>query len=673
MRRRMMPNLLGDYSKLEQRQSILERILQVIGFSPENPYTLFVNDGTRNTVLIGKIDGKYGIKTVNNVGATIIFADGHISADGITVGTLDADLVNIINLNADNITAGTISASRVVGGILDFDVVEAKDIRANKITVGTFPSPNNRFVNGSLSGVKITDGTLHANKIQAYTIKADHIYAGTITGDRLHFKTITADRIIDHSLGTGQMIYKGINADRIYATHLASLTSKTGTLYCGGSGGGDGQIYLRSAGGATIVRLWYGGIFSWEPIVTIGSKGFHSFDAAAVDFATYWNTEGGACYLYPDPSDTRLLFRGRTIQFYDSGGTNKLNFNKGASQIYDDSQLRIVTDDHLYLNAPSGIRPNGNIYFQDGEKSIYSIDWLEGYNDLRLKIEGGNKIGMWSTWGGGDLSFYPYWGDFYATGTKYFRIKHPDDPKNKFLQYTSIEAPEVALKIRGAAKLNSGEATIKPPHHWELATEHYLTTVQVTPLEDCNGLFVPKASLKNTSFVVKELQGGISNAEFMWELTATRKGYSDFDPEQTFEAEAQKIADGLVANNPHTKKEYEAIAKAKEDEHFRLIDRAKEIYKERTGKDWVNKIAKWREEDLKTQSDAVQTKREFQRAVSDEEHNRLSGVRRAAKQRALKFKEHVEEIDRLAKTYKDYDKAIREVNNIPEEEVPSGN
>ncbi len=261
--------------------------------------------------------------------------------------------------------------------------------------------------------------------------------------------------------------------------------------------------------------------------------------------------------------------------------------------LYDD---RCFFEHSISVNGSVGAT---HLYLGYGasEGNIYNVDLIRGYNDLKLYVNGQNDVlWMYSASGGGDLSFWPYYGDSYATGTKHFRIPHPDNPDKQWLQYVSVEAPEVTLKIRGVAMLNSGEATVKPPHHWDLATENYLTTVQLTPLGDCNGLYAPKASLGNTSFKVRELQGGTSDVEFMWELTATRKGYSDFNPEQTVEEEAKKAVDSMVNSPPATKEKYieQENKRDKVRSDFKVLVDAK--YKERTGRDFVDKVKGWADE-----------------------------------------------------------------------------
>ena len=53
----------------------------------------------------------------------------------------------------------------------------------------------------------------------------------------------------------------------------------------------------------------------------------------------------------------------------------------------------------------------------------------------------------------------------------------------------------------------------------------YPMLVQVTLTGDCNGVYVAQRTASN--FTVKELSGGNTNAGFMREAAAKRKGYED--------------------------------------------------------------------------------------------------------------------------------------------------
>ena len=243
MRRRLFPNFVGDVVELEERQERMERVMQMLGITPEFPYTMNVNDGTRNRVRIGLIGADYGIEIVDNAGNNILLANGTIIANAIKSGTLDCGLITVTNLDAGSITVGTLSASKISGGILNCSLMIVSDLSANSITDGTFPSPNDRFTDNALSGVKITQNTISGDRIIANSINADRIQAGTITADRITAHTIVADRIQDNSLGTQQMIFNGVNADRI-VTHsitadkmnvssLSAISSNIGTITAG--------------------------------------------------------------------------------------------------------------------------------------------------------------------------------------------------------------------------------------------------------------------------------------------------------------------------------------------------------------------------------------------------------------------------------------------------------
>ena len=520
MRRRTFPNFIGDVFELEERQLRLESIMRVIGFSPEKPYTLTVNDGTFNRVLIGKINGDYGIKIVDNAGNEIILANGTIVADAIKTGTLDCDLITVTNLDASSITTGYLSATRIQGGILDCGTITVSSLDAGSITAGTFVSINNRLSAQAIHGEKLQVGTVNADRIVAYSITADKIDTGAIETDKIAVGVGLTSPVIDAGIITGATIKTAATGQRVV------LDS-------------NNQVRCYSATGN---------------LVTIYASGNNLY-LLGNDLASF----SGEIYAASDIRSGANVYGNNIV----TGGT--------------------LYGSHLYLG------------YGASEGNIYNIDQLRGSNDIRSYVSGGERAIWYSTSGGGDLTFYPYWGDFYASGTKYFRIPHPDNPDKQWLQYVSVEAPEVALKIRGKAVLNNGKAIIKTPHHWELATEEYLTTVQITPLGDCKGLFAK--NVKNISFEVKELQGGTSNVGFMWELTATRKGYSDFNPEQTVEKEAEKVADSLVYSSSETKKEYFEREEKRKDERigFRLLVAKK--YKLKTGKKYVDNVKMWHNED----------------------------------------------------------------------------
>jgi hypothetical protein len=89
-----------------------------------------------------------------------------------------------------------------------------------------------------------------------------------------------------------------------------------------------------------------------------------------------------------------------------------------------------------------------------------------------------------------------------------------------------LEGGEAGTYYRGTAQLQKGTARVELPEHFSLVTAEEGLTVQVTPRGDCNGLYV--AEVTTTHIVVKELQGGASNARFDFFINGVRSGYQDF-------------------------------------------------------------------------------------------------------------------------------------------------
>ncbi|MEM1325021.1 MAG: hypothetical protein AAGI23_03655 [Bacteroidota bacterium] len=110
---------------------------------------------------------------------------------------------------------------------------------------------------------------------------------------------------------------------------------------------------------------------------------------------------------------------------------------------------------------------------------------------------------------------------------KNFRVPHPKQ-KGKEIWYASLEGPEAGAYERGTARLKNGEAFIPYSEHFQLMIDPTTTTFSLTPFSaDTYGLAVVERT--SEGFKVKELNGGNSNFEFSWQVTAVRKGYEDYE------------------------------------------------------------------------------------------------------------------------------------------------
>ncbi|MFQ3611875.1 MAG: hypothetical protein SNJ72_10325 [Fimbriimonadales bacterium] len=110
---------------------------------------------------------------------------------------------------------------------------------------------------------------------------------------------------------------------------------------------------------------------------------------------------------------------------------------------------------------------------------------------------------------------------------KNFCVPDPEDA-TRDIWYGCIEGPELAMYVRGTARLVNGRARIELPDHFRKLADEQGMTVQLTPRSaQSKGLAVVQAGLDGIE--VGELRNGRGNYEFDWEVKAVRKEHRDFE------------------------------------------------------------------------------------------------------------------------------------------------
>ncbi len=108
--------------------------------------------------------------------------------------------------------------------------------------------------------------------------------------------------------------------------------------------------------------------------------------------------------------------------------------------------------------------------------------------------------------------------NFYAGGTKSFRIDNPNNPEYKFLVHFSIESNEILNVYRGKAILdNNGEAIVELPDYFMKINTNF--SYNLTPIgAPAPGLYI-KQKIENGRFVIA---GGTPGQEIDWVVYAER-------------------------------------------------------------------------------------------------------------------------------------------------------
>lgn len=138
------------------------------------------------------------------------------------------------------------------------------------------------------------------------------------------------------------------------------------------------------------------------------------------------------------------------------------------------------------------------------------------------------SYGLYSYDDGGITNQLDVGGNFFAGGTKSFRIDNPNDPANKFLVHFCAESPEVLNIYRGTIILdNNGEAIVELPNYFEEINKNF--SYSLTPVGSAAPNIFIKEKVSNGKFIIA---GGNPNQEIDWVVYAERNDkYLQNNPE----------------------------------------------------------------------------------------------------------------------------------------------
>ena len=203
-----------------------------------------------------------------------------------------------------------------------------------------------------------------------------------------------------------------------------------------------------------------------------------------------------------------------------------------------------------FSDANSGMGVNGSSYGSGGY-GVYG--YAGGYSSVRA-VYGEHFLGNYGYIGGSvdaisGISNHPTGSGIYAQNTntgfagyfagkvhvagtftasnKQFIQPHAKDP-SKEIVYIAAEASEAVIFQRGTGQLINGSAEIDLPEYFSVVAADEGLQVQVTPTEECNGMFVE--SKGKNKIRIKELMSGKHNARFDYLVTGVRAGFEEHDP-----------------------------------------------------------------------------------------------------------------------------------------------
>lgn len=303
----------------------------------------------------------------------------YIDGKGIYTGTLTAEQVNAVNINASSIKTGTLSADRIAAGSINASKIAAETITSDKIASRTITADKIRA--GAITANEIKSGTITSTQLDANSIKANIINTAYIQGLTLNFtKGTIGGWTID-----GDSIFRGTKSNT-----SGTYTSASGAITIGSNGIRVFKWKLDSSGAGALA----GGNISWDASgnVTFGSN-------VSLNWTNAANNALNSAKSYADTKKTEAINSAATTaqQKADaaknaaiSDATNKVNALKPQLTKIDANGIYTGTINASQITA--GTINAGRIDVNTLKSSLITAGNIEA---LTLNI-GKGKIGGWN-------------------------------------------------------------------------------------------------------------------------------------------------------------------------------------------------------------------------------------------------------------------------------------
>jgi hypothetical protein len=254
---------------------------------------------------------------------------------------------------------------------------------------------------------------------------------------------------------------------------------------------------------------------------------------------------GNAGYLYIHDTDDREVFRlSGSSGYLTLGGegedgdlvitnqgpttTFQVDGFYGSFYVYDGegetAEHRLFEFDSTYV---PGEQNSQGALWGDQSNNLGNLTLMSN-DDVDLYLEQtnpGSTVGEFRIYDGSGAKVYSIGadGDTWSAGLKSAQVDTEDyGPRRLY----AVESPGVWFEDFGSARLVAGQAKVNiDPLFLQTINSRVPYHVFVTPLGDCNGLFVTDKTA--TSFEVRELGGGRATVAFDYRIVAKRLGYED--------------------------------------------------------------------------------------------------------------------------------------------------
>jgi hypothetical protein len=267
---------------------------------------------------------------------------------------------------------------------------------------------------------------------------------------------------------------------------------------------------------------------------------------------TFLNPNGGNVGIGTIRPTSALHLKGDQFQLESADGSHSLIFRMkareafmdgkevGVFHINDSGQYTTINKDHggvaigtdNLLSRDQALVVKGISEFENkteidpGPVVEIQCTTIEGHGGMGLKCTHKKGTAVWADgpvaglfWGNVEVSWDLTVRNSIRKGGGGFRIDHPLDPANKYLNHGFVESPDMKNVYDGVVILDgNGEATVELPNWFEEVNEEfcYQLTAIGTPSPN---LYIAE-EISNNRF---RIAGGMENMKVSWQVTGIRK------------------------------------------------------------------------------------------------------------------------------------------------------
>lgn len=194
-----------------------------------------------NYITAAMINSKYAEIDLANVDrasiGTVLANIGLITSativDGHVTGYLDS-----VEVNANNITAGTLTVDRLIISGSDKSIIYAINNAGELTSTETDTIDGDVITKRTIAADHIIAGAITANEIHSSAVTADKIATNAVTADKIAANAITSGKIAANAITADKIAADAVTADKINVVDLKALGATIGTFNIG-----DKSIY----------------------------------------------------------------------------------------------------------------------------------------------------------------------------------------------------------------------------------------------------------------------------------------------------------------------------------------------------------------------------------------------------------------------------------------------